>query len=449
MAHQRVLRVLVHLAALVALIGGLAGGALTLRAAALPEQDLTALVPETSEDRSRWDLSASPALEATPPTSVDVAGPGTVQLNQSAPFTTTVAPLSSTRPFTFTWAVDARHPVQQVVSAHASTLSISWTVTGTHYITVTAENAAGSVSQARKVWVVPAPLPDLAITDITQNGNDVTYQIMNTGDLTVTVAHTSTLWVDTVYRGSDLIDNIVLAPGQRLKRTFTHMPACSGMSDALRVVIDADNVIAESNELNNERRETSICDAQAPTITRGPAVFPIAQMEATVHWDTDEASNSVVLYGTRKGAFNFSASSASLVTAHAVTLVGLRPGTTYEYKVRSTDAAGNMVESRPRTFETLSPVVPPPPTPTISLQRDPDHPGAYLVEATFSDATDVERVEFLLNGTPIGTDYGNRSAPSELTQQGALAPRRPNLRRPMPSGQLLSRTRRGTPGRRS
>ena len=422
MAHQRILRVLVHLAALVTLIGGMVGGAPTIRAAALPEQDQPALVIETAENRSRWDLSVSPALEATPPTSVDVAGPGTVQLNQSAPFTATVAPLTSTRPLTFTWVVDARHPVQQVVGAHASTLSISWTVTGTHYITVTAENAAGSATQARKVWVVPAPLPDLAITDIYQNGNDVTYQIMNTGDLTVTVAHTSMLWVDTVYRGSDLIDNIVLVPGQRLKRTFTHVPACSGLSDALRVIIDADNVIAESNELNNERRETALCDAQAPTITRGPAVFPIAQMEATVHWDTDEAANSVVLYGTRKGAFNFSASSASLVTAHAVTLVGLRPGTTYEYKVRSTDAAGNMVESSPQTFETQSPVVPPPPTPTITLRRDPDHPGAYLVEAIFSDATDVERVEFLLNGTPIGTDYGNRSAPSELIMQGNLAP---------------------------
>ncbi|MGC9333898.1 MAG: hypothetical protein ACP5JJ_07115, partial [Anaerolineae bacterium] len=52
--------------------------------------------------------------------------------------------------------------------------------------------------------------------------------------------------------------------------------------------------------------------------------------------------------------------------------------------------------------------------------RDPENPGAYLLEAEFDDASGVAKVEFLLNDEPVGTDYGGRSTPSRTTGQSDM-----------------------------
>src|SRR5207245_10670395 len=53
-------------------------------------------------------------------------------------------------------------------------------------------------------------------------------------------------------------------------------------------------------------------------------------------------------------AYGTSASSAALVTAHAVTLTGLTANTTYHYRATSRDAAGNLGASADATFTTSS-----------------------------------------------------------------------------------------------
>jgi hypothetical protein len=66
---------------------------------------------------------------------------------------------------------------------------------------------------------------------------------------------------------------------------------------------------------------------------------------ATITWTTDEASDSRVDYGTAQASLTQSATNASLVTSHTMTLTGLSAGTTYYYRVRSADAAGNAATS--------------------------------------------------------------------------------------------------------
>ena len=48
----------------------------------------------------------------------------------------------------------------------------------------------------------------------------------------------------------------------------------------------------------------------------------------------------------------------SLVTAHSVSLSGLQANTTYNYRVKSRDAAGNLAASGNLTF--VTPTAPPP-----------------------------------------------------------------------------------------
>jgi hypothetical protein len=427
MARQRVLSVVVRLVVLLVLVGGQAGGSMAVRAAPQLEQTPAAAAPSRAgPDAGTPGLPVGATTHAvlqlgSAPEDLDIAGPGTLEIRETAPFTVTVSPPTASVPITFTWVADGHSPYEVVTKGRESTRSLGWNVEGTHLITITAANAAGSITRVRRVRVVPPPRPDLTITGVYYNGDDLYYQIMNAGEVTVTMAHTSTLWVNGLQTDSDPIVHTSLGPDQHLKRVFTHVPICSGTSHAFRVVVDAGGDVDESDELNNEWRQVVPCDAQAPAITRGPAAFDVAQTSATIRWNTDEDADSMVLYGVRRGAFNWTVADRTLTTAHAVTLTGLRPGVTYEYKVQSTDAAGNAVESRPRTFETLAPPVDPPPTPTITMAPDPDHPGAYLVEATFDDASTVAQVAFLLNGEPVGTDYGRRAALEDVGTQGSAA----------------------------
>ena len=81
-------------------------------------------------------------------------------------------------------------------------------------------------------------------------------------------------------------------------------------------------------------------DVTPPTIT-SVAVSSIGPAQATVTWTTDELSNSTVYYST-DSSYSSSKSVASMVTAHSVTLTGLTPNTSYNFRARSTDPLGNI-----------------------------------------------------------------------------------------------------------
>jgi hypothetical protein len=72
---------------------------------------------------------------------------------------------------------------------------------------------------------------------------------------------------------------------------------------------------------------------------------------ATVTWTTDEPATSMVEYGTTP-AYGQQRSSSALTTSHSLQLTGLSCGTTYHYRVRSSDAAGNAATSENATFAT-------------------------------------------------------------------------------------------------
>ena len=61
----------------------------------------------------------------------------------------------------------------------------------------------------------------------------------------------------------------------------------------------------------------------------------------TITWQTSEAANSVIYYGTNRLALNLVASNSTLTTSHAINLGDLAAGATYYFVVVSTDDAGN------------------------------------------------------------------------------------------------------------
>lgn len=94
-----------------------------------------------------------------------------------------------------------------------------------------------------------------------------------------------------------------------------------------------------------------------PSDTTPPAISAvrssgITRTSAAISWTTDEPSDSGVEYWVGSATHAWTPIDPNLVTAHRVTLAGLRPNTKYSYKARSADAAGNTATSATFTFRT-------------------------------------------------------------------------------------------------
>ena len=104
-----------------------------------------------------------------------------------------------------------------------------------------------------------------------------------------------------------------------------------------RTVKGVDYVVFDGKAGNYEA--TYANDTTAPAIS-GVAATADAEGHATVKWTTDEPSTSVVEYGRTTSLGSEKADSAQ-VTDHSLELGGLQPNTTYNFRVRSSDSAGN------------------------------------------------------------------------------------------------------------
>ena len=91
-------------------------------------------------------------------------------------------------------------------------------------------------------------------------------------------------------------------------------------------------------------------DVTAPVISN-IQVTDIGTDTATITWDTDEASTSVVDYGLTS-SYTDQESDPTLVTSHEIILTGLDPETEYHFAVTSADASSNEDTSADDTFTT-------------------------------------------------------------------------------------------------
>lgn len=96
----------------------------------------------------------------------------------------------------------------------------------------------------------------------------------------------------------------------------------------------------------------------APPVISNIQVINITDTTAVVTWQTNIAASSRVEYGLTSG-YGSTAGSGALVTSHSVSLSGLTIGTTYHFRVSSTEATGLSSSSGDRTFTTLSDLTPP------------------------------------------------------------------------------------------
>lgn len=92
----------------------------------------------------------------------------------------------------------------------------------------------------------------------------------------------------------------------------------------------------------------------SPPVISSVASGSVTSSSATITWTTDEASQSLVKYGTTSGSYTSSTNDTSNVTSHSVQLTGLSASTAYYYVVNSTDQSRNSNESSENSFTTSS-----------------------------------------------------------------------------------------------
>ncbi len=138
-------------------------------------------------------------------------------------------------------------------------------------------------------------------------------------------------------------------------------------------------------------------DTTAPAIS-AIATSGITGNSATVTWTTNEASTSQVEFGLTTDYGSVTTVNAALVLSHSVGLTGLVGSTTYHFRVRSRDAAGNLATSADGTFATAADTT----APVASAITAGSITGTTAVITWTTDEASDSQVEFGLT-TAYGT----------------------------------------------
>jgi uncharacterized lipoprotein YddW (UPF0748 family) len=127
--------------------------------------------------------------------------------------------------------------------------------------------------------------------------------------------------------------------------TYTITATSPGLGTVTNSVTVAAGQVASRNLV------VPITDNTPPVISAVAA--NVTDTTATITWKTDENANSAVDYGSTI-SYGSLATNSTLLQEHSITLTGLTPAATYQYRVRSRNAVGLQAASTNLTF-TMNP----------------------------------------------------------------------------------------------
>ncbi len=161
-------------------------------------------------------------------------------------------------------------------------------------------------------------------------------------------------------------------------------------------------------------------DTTPPMIT-GVSSNAITTSGATIFWTTNEPATSRVEYGATTAYGSSTTTNSTFKTSHTRTLSGLTASTTYHYRARNTDAAGNEAIGGDFTFTTQAADSPPPTTPPADGLRAhwkfDEGAGSTVADATGNGATGT-----LTNGALWTTGRANGAASFDGSNDFAAVP---------------------------
>ncbi|MBI5197013.1 MAG: fibronectin type III domain-containing protein [Nitrospirae bacterium] len=237
--------------------------------------------------------------------------------------------------------------------------TLTYTVQGlqetvTYYFVVTAyttsENESGYSNEVSKTVTdtVPPVITNIIVSGITSSSVTLTW---NTDEPATSQAEygTGTAYGSFTTKDPALVTSHQVVLSGLLPWTTYHFR-----------VISQDQ--AGNTSISGDSSVTTIAppDLTPPSIT-GIGTTNLSDTGATVVWGTDEPATTQIEYGLTTAYGQSSSLDNAQVTTHSVALSGLAPSTTYHYRVKSVDAAGNTAISGDYTFTTADPpdLIPP------------------------------------------------------------------------------------------
>src|SRR5207245_641899 len=240
-----------------------------------------------------------------------------------------------------------------------------------------------------------------AIADVTPPTVSITAPAAGatvSGTMTVSASATDNVGIVGVQFKLDSVNlgaEVTAAPYTISWRTTTASNAAHGLTAVAR---DAAGNTAASAAV-------SVTVDNTPPVISLVSAFNIASSQATISWATNKASDSQVDYGPTMAHGSSTPLNSSLLTSHAATLTGLLATTTYHYRVKSRDAAGNLATSADFTLTTLI-AVPDTTPPSVPTSLSASAVSSSQINLSWTASTDnvgVAGYTISRGGSQIGT----------------------------------------------
>ncbi len=289
-------------------------------------------------------------------------------------------------------------------TGNLTTQTVTGLSSGTYFFAVTAYDTSGNESgfsnEVSKTISTSDPTPPILAaitpTNITSNSATIAWTTDEPADSMIEYGTTTT------YGSTTPLDTTLVTAHSQ---TITALLPATTYN--YRVVSkDASGNAASSG---NNTFTTNIIPDTTPPVISAIISSNITNSSAVITWATNETATSKVEYGTTTAYGSSTLLNATLVTAHSQTIMSLLPATTYNYRVISTDAAGNTASSGNNIFTTAPASTPDTTPPLISdiISSNIQNDTAVITWATNEAAT--SKVQY-----GITTAYGS-STPLNAT----------------------------------
>jgi hypothetical protein len=244
-----------------------------------------------------------------------------------------------------TTALGQLSPLQTTLSASHGVVLTTLNPGTTYYFVAQSTNASGVTGYSTTYTftttgtaTTPAPvISNVASSGITSSSATITWTTDQASSSLVNYG------ASTSYGSSSMPNSSLVT---------SHSVTLTGLTAGTTYNFDV--VSANSSSISSTSTNysfTTTGTVAAPVISN-VATSAITSTSVTVTWTTDQASSSLVNYGTTTGYGSSSTPNTSLVTSHSVTLTGLTAGTTYDFDVVSANASSVSGTSSNSTFTT-------------------------------------------------------------------------------------------------
>ncbi|HYF48276.1 MAG TPA: fibronectin type III domain-containing protein [Planctomycetota bacterium] len=313
-----------------------------------------------------FTFTTAAAPDTTPPTISSVAASSITSSGATITWTTNEASTTQVEYGTTTAYGSSTTLVTTLVTSHSQGLS-GLSPSTTYNYRVKSRDAAGNTATSSNFTFTTAAAPDttpptisaVAASSITTSSATITW---TTNEASTTQVEYGTT---TAYGSSTTLVTTLVT---------SHSQGLSGLSPSTTYNYRVKSRDAAGNTATSGNftfTTAAAPDTTPPTIS-SVAASSITSSGATITWTTNEASTTQVEYGTATAYGSSTTLVTTLVTSHSQGLSGLSAGTTYNYRVKSRDAAGNTATSGNFTFTTAAaPPPPPPPPPPLAISSAP------------------------------------------------------------------------------